>query len=93
MPARKPWWGDAIKSDFAKYYSTAEKAQNDDGVMIRPAARNTASFGVIGFGSFTGKQVIRQPTCLDLYFPNFFKNFLGIHFQLTSLSLDSNSSI
>ena len=53
MPARKPWWGDAIKSDFAKYYSTAEKAQNDDGVMMRPAARNTASFGVTGFGSFS----------------------------------------
>lgn len=36
MPARKPWWGDAIKSDFAKYYSTAEKAQNDDGVDDAP---------------------------------------------------------
>ena len=36
MPARKPWWDDGMKSGFAKYYSTAEKAQNDDGVDDAP---------------------------------------------------------
>jgi glyoxylase-like metal-dependent hydrolase (beta-lactamase superfamily II) len=44
MPAKDKWWDDAIKSDTANYYGTAEQARNDDGSRKPPASGRKGAF-------------------------------------------------
>ncbi|WP_152613094.1 hypothetical protein [Tateyamaria sp. ANG-S1] len=45
MPARDKWWDDVVKSDTARYYSTAAKAKSDDGGKPPSGQRGTFIWG------------------------------------------------